>query len=240
MDTFSRITTISKKAERQIMKTIGLLLAVFLLFAVGISAQDTGSSTTAASTAKTEKRKSRGQVFRPTKTQVKSGQQALIDAKLLTGEATGKYTDETREAIRSYQKANDLEVNGKFDKATLEKMNIPLTDHQLGKTPEKKVESGSGSSANDAKKRPAPFRATAEQIKSAQKILQDQKLFSGEIDGKFSDAFRTALGEYKKANGLGETKTLNAATLEKMGIALTDEQKANVEAWKAYNESKKD
>ncbi|MEZ5423881.1 MAG: peptidoglycan-binding domain-containing protein [Pyrinomonadaceae bacterium] len=220
------------------MKTIGLLLTVFLLFAVGISAQDTGSSTTAASTAKTEKRKSRGQAFRPTKSQVKSGQQVLIDAKLLTGEATGKYTDETREAIRSYQKANDLEVNGKFDKATLEKMNIPLTDHQLGKAPEKKADSAN--SAHDGRKRPAPFRATDEQIKSAKTILVGEKLFAGEIDDKFTDAFRSSLGEYQKAKGLKETKTLNAATLEKMGIALTDEQKANVEAWKAYSESKKD
>lgn len=215
-----------------------MLLTVFLLFAVGISAQDAGSSTTTASTAKTEKRKSRGQAFRPTKTQVKSGQQVLIDAKLLTGEATGKYTDETREAIRSYQKANDLEVNGKFDKATLEKMNIPLTDHQLGKAPEKKPDSAS--SAHDGHKRPAPFRATDEQIKSAKTILVGEKLFAGEIDDKFTDAFRAGLGEYQKAKGLKETKTLNAATLEKMGIALTDEQKANVEAWKAYTESKKD
>jgi len=220
------------------MKTIGLLLTVFLLFAVGVSAQDTGSSTTAASTAKTEKRKSRGQVFRPTKTQVKSGQQVLIDAKLLTGEATGKYTDETREAIRSYQKANDLEVNGKFDKATLAKMNIPLTDHQLGKAPEKKANSGSATS--DGRKRPAPFRATDEQIKAAKTILVSEKLFTGDLDDKFTDAFRTSLGEYQKAKGLKETKTLNASTLDKMGIALNDEQKANVEAWKAYNESKKD
>lgn len=219
------------------MKIIGLLLAVFLLLAVGVSAQDTGSSTTAASTAKTEKRKSRGQAFRPTKTQIKSGQQALIDAKLLTGEATGKYTDETREAIRSYQKANDLDVNGKFDKATLEKMNIPLTDHQLGKTSEKKADTGS--SARDGQKRPAPFRATAEQIK-AETILVGEKLFAGSVDGKFTDAFRSGIGEYQNAKGLKETKTLNASTLDKMGIALTDEQKANVEAWKAYNESKKD
>ena len=120
------------------MKKIGLLLSVLLLFAIGISAQETGSSTAAASTAKTSKSKPRGPVFRPTAAQVKSGQQVLIDAKLLVGEATGKYTNETREAIRSYQKANGLDVNGKFDKATLEKMNIPLTDHQLGKATEKR------------------------------------------------------------------------------------------------------
>lgn len=239
MDTFSRITTnLEIGRTKKIMKKIGLLLTVFLLFAVGISAQDTGTPATAASTTKTARSKPRGPVFRPTAAQVKAGQQALIDAKLLTGEATGKYTKETRDAIRSYQKANDLEVNGKFDKATLEKMNIPLTDHQLGKATEKKADTES--SAHDGHKRPAPFRANADQIKAAQKILQDQKLFTGEIDGKFSDAFRTALGEYKKTNGLGESKTLNAATLEKMGIALTDEQKANVEAQKAYDESKKD
>ncbi|KXK06522.1 MAG: putative peptidoglycan binding domain protein [Acidobacteria bacterium OLB17] len=223
------------------MKTIGLLLAVFLLFAAGVSAQETTSSTTAASTTKTEKQKPRTHVFRPTKTQIKSGQQALIDAKLLAGEATGKYTDETREAIRSYQKANGLEVNGKFDRATLEKMNIPLTDSQLGKAPTKKPESEKGEkAANDGPKRPAPFRATSDQIKAAQQLLQGQKLYTGEIDGKFNDAFRAALGEYQKANGLQERKTLNAETLEKMGIALTDAQKANVEAHKAYNESKKD
>ena len=162
----------------------------------------------------------------------------MIDAKLLTGEATGKYTDETREAIRSYQKSNGLDVNGKFDRATLEKMNIALTDHQLGKTSETKTKAKSEGTSEH--KKPAPFRANVEQIKAAQKKLADQKLFNGEVDGKFSDAFRAGLSDYQKANALKETGTLNAVTLEKMGIALTEDQKANVEAWRVYKDSKSD
>src|SRR5829696_7534516 len=65
----------------------------------------------------------------------------------------------------------------------------------------------------------AVFRATKEQITAVQKMLKSPET------GKMDDAFRAEIKKYQSANGLKATGTLNRATLEKMGIALTDKQK---------------
>ena len=70
------------------------------------------------------------------------------------------------------------------------------------------------------------FRATMDQIKQAQAILKQRNFYSGEQTGKLDDPTRAGLKEYQKAESLKVTGTLNKVTLEKMGIALTDKQKA--------------
>lgn len=69
------------------------------------------------------------------------------------------------------------------------------------------------------------FRATKDQIIQVQKMLKDKALYAGEATGKMDDPFRTAIKSFQKDNGLKQTGTLNRATLEKMGIILTDKQK---------------
>ena len=64
-------------------------------------------------------------------------------------------------------------------------------------------------------------------------------MYSGEATGKLDDSTRDGLKKYQEANKIKVTGTLNAATLEKMGIALTDAQKANVAAQAAYDAAKK-
>mgnify|MGYP003580396704 CR=1 FL=1 len=54
-------------------------------------------------------------------------------------------------------------------------------------------------------------------------------MYAGEETGKLDDATREALKKYQEANGLKVTGTLNQATLEKMGIALTDRQKEHAQ-----------
>ena len=64
------------------------------------------------------------------------------------------------------------------------------------------------------------FRANKEQITAVQKMLKIEE--TGKLDG----ATRDAIKKYQPENGLRATGTLNRATLEKMGVALTDKQKA--------------
>ncbi len=78
--------------------------------------------------------------------------------------------------------------------------------------------------ANKPKRGPV-FRATADQIKQAQAILKQRSFYSGEAVGKLTPETRSGLKLYQNAEGLKVTGTLNKATLEKMGIALTDKQK---------------
>jgi peptidoglycan hydrolase-like protein with peptidoglycan-binding domain len=85
--------------------------------------------------------------------------------------------------------------------------------------------STAGNKSTNANRKPI-FRANADQIKQAQAILKQRGFYSGEQTGKLGDDTRDALKKYQQAEGLKVTGTLNKVTLEKMGIALTDKQKA--------------
>jgi peptidoglycan hydrolase-like protein with peptidoglycan-binding domain len=77
-----------------------------------------------------------------------------------------------------------------------------------------------------AKPRKPIFRANKDQIKQAQKILKDRGFYAGEQTGKLDDDTRAGLKKYQAAEGIKVTGTLNKLTLEKMGVTLTDKQKA--------------
>lgn len=234
------------------MKKLLFLIAISLSCSIPFSAQDTvpnpaasprpASSTITVAEAKNSKSptaaapaKKRGPVFRPTKDQIKQVQAMLKEKSLYKGEATGSYNDETRAAIRSFQKDNGLKETGTLNRATLEKMNIELTEGQkaipvsessYADAEDDKKPAKETATADPKPKKPAVFRATGDQIKQAQKMLKDGSMYSGEQTGKLDDATRGGLKKYQEANGLKVTGTLNAVTLEKMGITLTDKQKA--------------
>lgn len=82
---------------------------------------------------------------------------------------------------------------------------------------------------SDAKpKRPPVFRATKDQIKQAQDVLRQRAFYGGETTGKLDTPTREGLRKYQEAEGLKVTGTLNAVTLQKMNIPLTDRQKGIV------------
>jgi peptidoglycan hydrolase-like protein with peptidoglycan-binding domain len=85
---------------------------------------------------------------------------------------------------------------------------------------------GTQTSTTNTKKRGPIFRATKEQIKQAQMILKTRGFYSGELTAKLDDATRDGLRGFQRAEGLKVTGTMNKLTLEKMGIELTDKQKA--------------
>ena len=84
--------------------------------------------------------------------------------------------------------------------------------------------------ASAAKKRGPVFRATKEQIKQAQSLLKGRGFYAGEAVGKLDEGTRAGLRKYQEAEGLKVTGTLNAVTLQKMNIPLTDRQKEVVAA----------
>lgn len=202
------------------MKKIILLIAVSILFGVSINAQPTTSgSTTASAETKTKKK-----VFRANKEQIMQAQKMLKVAE------TGKMDAETKAAVKTYQGENGLRKSGSLNRATLEKMGIALTDAQK-EIPISEDSYVAVKSDTDATKKRGPiFRATKEQIMETQKKLKEGGMYAGDETGKLDDATREALKKYQQANGLKVTGTLNQATLEKMGIALTDKQKENARA----------
>ena len=226
--------------------TCGSLIAQSTTPAPAASPRPASSTITVAeaknsASAKPAEPSKRGPVFRPTKDQIKQVQAMLKEKSLYKGEATGTYNDETRTAIKSFQKDNGLKQTGTLNRATLEKMNIALTESQkaipvsessfASAEPEKKATkaepaSGPSASAEAKPKKPAVFRATKDQIMEAQKMLKAGSMYTGEQTGKLDDATREGLKKFQEANGLKVTGTLNRDTLEKMGIALTDTQKS--------------
>lgn len=90
--------------------------------------------------------------------------------------------------------------------------------------------STSNTNASTSKKRGPVFRATKEQVKQAQEILKRRGFYAGDSTGKLDAATRDGLRKYQDAEGLKVTGTLNAATLQKMNVVLTDKQKTWVAA----------
>jgi len=219
------------------MKSALLLMAVsLLLFSTGFG-QSTSASTTSSASSSASTTSKKAPVFRPTKDQISQVQKILKDKKLYTGEATGKYDDATRTSIKSFQKENGLKETGTLNRATLEKFGIELTDAQkqipvspnsFASNDEKKTASiATSKSAADTAPKKTIFRATSDQVNAAQKALKEKSMYMGEQTGKLDDATREGLKKYQEANGLKVTGTLNQATLEKMGIPLTDKQKGD-------------
>ena len=197
------------------MKKLIFLMFAVLLLGISMPAQTTPTPTPAVETTKKP-------IFRATKEQITTVQ------KMLKSPETGKMDDTFRIEIKKYQTANGLKATGTLNRATLEKMSIALTDKQK----EIPVDQNSFATAETDKTTPtkkAPvFRATKDQIVAAQKLLKEKSLYTGEATGTLDPATRASLKAYQEANGMKGTGTLNAATLEKMGISLTDKQKENM------------
>jgi murein L,D-transpeptidase YcbB/YkuD len=199
------------------MKKLIFVIFATLIFSVSFNAQTTPTPTPAPNTETTKK-----PIFRATKEQITEVQ------KMLKSPETGKMDDAFRAEIKKYQSSNGLKPTGTLNRATLEKMGVVLTDKQK----EIPVDPNSFATSDDSKttttKKAPVFRATKDQIIAAQKILKEKNLYTGEATGTLDPATRAALKAYQEANGMKGTGTLNQATLEKMGIGLTDKQKENV------------
>ena len=235
--------------EKIMLRKLFIVISVSFLLATGAFAQVPAPAEAPAPAAATKPKKP---TFRSTKEQVKEAQTMLKAKSVFAGEVTGVSSAEWKTAVKTYQGDNGLTKTGSLNRATLEKMGIALTDKQKliplnpntiasgDSKPAKPKEkmSETAKSTGDGPKRPAPFQATKEQITALQTKLKEAKLFSGEATGERSDELKDAIKKYQTDNSLKSTGGINAATLEKMGIALTDKQKDQVAAQTAYDAAK--
>lgn len=208
------------------MKKVIFLLLISLFVCVSANAQSTAPSESTAPAASTAVEKPKRKVFRPTKDQIKEVQTMLKTKGTYSGESTGKMDDDFRTSIKGFQKENGLRQTGTLNRATLEKMGVELTDTQkaIPVSPNSFASADSDSKSGTRRRGPV-FRATKDQIMEAQRLLKANAVYSGDETGKLDDATRAGLKKYQEANGVKVTGTLNQATLEKMGITLTDRQK---------------
>lgn len=205
------------------MKKLSLLIFVALALAVSIQAQT--STNNSASNSSTTETKEKRKVFRAVKDQVMQAQKMLKEKGKYAGAEDGKYNDDFRASIKTFQGENSLRKSGSLNRATLEKMNIALTDTQK-EIPVNQNDLSSGDEKTTAAKRGPVFRANKDQITEVQTKLRTGSLYTGEATGKLDDATREAIRKWQSANSVKVTGTLNKETLEKMGIELTEKQKA--------------
>ena len=209
------------------MKSLHYIVLVSLLSLGALSTHGQVSSSSRTSGGDDNKSSSkRGPVFRANKDQVTAAQAMLKRKGAYSGEATGKLDPATRDALKTYQKDNGLRATGTLNRATLEKLGIALTEQQKV-IPVSANSYASAKSKGDSKPRRAVFRATKDQIVEAQRLLKSGGMYSGEETGKLDDPTRESLKKYQEAHGIKATGTLNQVTLEKMGIGLTETQKAS-------------
>lgn len=237
------------------LKKVLLILPLLLICVGSMIAQ--GTATSDSTPTKTPEPAKKPAAFRSTKDQVTEAQTLLKGKKQFNGEAAGVSSPEWKAALKTYQADNGLAKTGSLNRATLEKMGIKLTDKQKdipvdpkhiasGETKPAKMDKSNTSTTgkteakpSDGPKRPAPFQANKDQITALQTKLKDAKLFTGEANGERSDALKDAVKKYQETNSLKVTGGINAATLEKAGITLTDKQKQQVAAQGAFDAAKK-
>ena len=120
----------------------------------------------------------------------------LKSKNMFSRDATGSSSPEWKTSVKAYQEGNGLTKTGSLNRATLEKMGIELTDKQKtipvnpahlassadeAKPAKSKEKSTAKAEAKSpyGPKRPAPFRASVDQNKAAQKVLRDGKMLTG-------------------------------------------------------------
>ena len=210
------------------MKKIILIASVIFLFAVSAIAQTNPTTEVkpSPSPSASPQTTTRKPTFRATKDQIMQVQKMMKDKGVYAGEADGRMNDPFRTSVKNYQKDNGLRQSGSLNRATLEKMGIVLTDKQKG-IPVNPNDFATAETTSTSTTKRVIFRATKEQITAAQKILKDGGMYAGEQTGKLDDATREGLKKYQAATNMPVTGTLNSATLDKMGVVLTDKQKAD-------------
>jgi peptidoglycan DL-endopeptidase LytE len=140
---------------------------------------------------------------------VRSAQQQLKDSGYYTGTVDGIDGPATRAAIRKYQSANSLTVNGQLDSETCDKLGI-----QTGATSGSENRMNTPSSTSNMN---APSSVT---VLAAQRMLKQKGFYKGPIDGNIdSSETQAAIREFQKNSNLNVTGQLDQGTLSSLGVS---------------------
>src|SRR5688572_1328688 len=122
---------------------------------------------------------------------IRSAQETLNHRGFKAGPVNGQMTQQTRSAIRAFQKSENLEDTGRLNPGTLGALGV-LT----GEPP-----------------------VSVSLVRQVQAQLEKRGFHPGPADGKLGDATRTALRAFQKSENLEATGLPNARTLQALGIA---------------------
>ncbi|MHC1786117.1 MAG: peptidoglycan-binding protein [Christensenellales bacterium] len=134
-------------------------------------------------------------------TEVALAQSRLKELGYFSGLVDGKFGGDTYDAVRGFQAANALTVNGKVDAATRSKLYSAGAVAKAGAViPPSEIKLGSLGPA----------------VTQAQTRLRALKYYSGAVNGIFAEALETAVKAFQTVCGLPVTGIINDATRVKL------------------------
>ena len=121
---------------------------------------------------------------------IRSVQETLNNRGYKAGPASGKLTQQTRNAIRAFQKSENLEDSGHLNPGTLGALGVLTGEPSYGKS----------------------------LVSAVQRALENRGFHPGGADGKLGDETRAALRAFQKSENLEATGLPNDRTLQSLGI----------------------
>lgn len=140
---------------------------------------------------------------------VKALQQKLINLGYLTGSADGLFGESTKKAVMAFQTASGLKADGQAGSATLAALNSAAS------TPDTAVPDASEVTATLLQK-----GDKGDQVKALQQNLILLGYLTGEADGQFGPATKTAVTAFQAASGLRADGQAGEKTLEAIASAV--------------------
>jgi peptidoglycan hydrolase-like protein with peptidoglycan-binding domain len=113
------------------------------------------------------------------------------------GKIDGVWGKGTEDALRQFQKNNKLDVTGKVDEPTANKLDVKLAELEPGDRPNKATAANAPATATDDARTGVQLTAlTKDQAKQMQQRLQLLGYYKGPIDGDVGQGTRTALRNF--------------------------------------------
>jgi len=163
--------------------------------------------------------------YKDTGERVKKLQQTLKDQGYYNGTVDGSFRSGTYNAVKAFQKANKLYVDGVAGAKTLKLLWNPQptaapTAQPVKATPAPTLQPTAAPTAKPAPKPAAEdystlrYKDTGERVKKLQQALKDQGYYNGTVDGSFRSGTYNAVKAFQKANKLYVDGVAGAKTLK--------------------------